>query len=154
MSETVFDISNDTGDGIVIRCGKCKREKVNGKCPACGRPPKWEKPEEVYELGRKYIDDCISTNSPITVTGLALALDTTRETLMNYQEKDEFLATLKKLKSYAEEYAEKQLYIGKNAAGPIFSLKNFGWTDKTETDITSKGEQVQGIAVSFVKPKE
>ena len=108
----------------------------------------------MYELGRKYIDDCISTNSPITVTGLALALDTTRETLMNYQEKDEFLATLKKLKSYAEEYAEKQLYIGKNAAGPIFSLKNFGWTDKTETDITSKGEQVQGIAVSFVKPKE
>jgi hypothetical protein len=137
---------------VVELCGNHGDEKVNGKCSRCGRPPLWTDPKQVEKLGMDYINLCNINGEPITVSGLCLALHTSRETLMNYEEKDTFFDTIKRLKGIAMEYAEKQMYVGKNAAGPIFSLKNFGWTDKTETDITSKGERVDGLAVTFVRP--
>jgi hypothetical protein len=33
-----------------------------------------------------------------------------------------------------ENFAEEQLFLGKNAAGPILALKNYGWTDRYEQD--------------------
>lgn len=61
---------------------------------------------------------------PFTITGLAVALDTSRQTLLNYEERGEFFDTIKKSKDMCEEYAENQLFDGKNVAGPIFNLKN------------------------------
>ena len=71
--------------------------------------------------------------APLTITGLALALDTTRQTLMDYQERDEFTDTVKRAKTVVENYAEKRLF-GNNATGAIFALKNFGWKDKFENE--------------------
>lgn len=69
-----------------------------------------------------------------TVTGLALYLGfTTRQALLNYEGKDEFVDAVKKAKTKIESAYEQALF-GKNAAGPIFALKNFGWTDKQEID--------------------
>lgn len=75
---------------------------------------------------------------PFTITGLAMAMNTSRRTLMNYEERDEFFHTIKKHKLRVENYAEQRLYSG-NAAGPIFALKNFDWKDKTETDLNVSG---------------
>lgn len=72
---------------------------------------------------------------PATITGLALHLDTTRETLCDYQEKDEFSDAVKTAKLRCENYAERMLYIGKTATGPIFALKNFGWTDSQDLNL-------------------
>ncbi len=106
-----------------------------------GRPLKFKSPEEIWEKGLKYFSECREFKKPITVTGLCIALTTTRDVLMDYQDErgEEFSNTIKGLKLFCENYAEEQLYQGKNAAGPIFALKNFGWKDKTESDHNIKG---------------
>jgi len=71
---------------------------------------------------------------PFTVSGLAVFLNTSRETLMNYQKKNEFFDTIKEAKDRIEAYAEESLYIVKGG-GPIFVMKNnYGWRDTQHID--------------------
>jgi hypothetical protein len=101
---------------------------------------------------------------PFTITGLALALDTTRETLLDYEEKDEFSDTIKRAKQRCENYAEEQLFKtnAKNITGIIFNLKNnYGrWADKQEVDtnIANKDgkpfETNQNVNLKNLSPKE
>jgi hypothetical protein len=113
-------------------------KKENGKNDT-GRPEKFLDPKELEKKGMKYIDDCRNNKKPITVTGLCLCLETTRDTLMEYQRKKEFSDTIKRLKLYAENYAEEYLYNpnGRAVVGAIFALKNFGWSDKLEVETRS-----------------
>lgn len=106
---------------------------------AGGRPLKFATPEELAEKAEAYFQDRIIAERPITISGLALWLGTTRELLCNYEQRDEFYDTVKAIKLRAEEYAEEQLYIGRNSSGPIFALKNFGWKDKSEVDTSLGG---------------
>lgn len=93
-----------------------------------------------------YFLGCDETGEPYTITGLALALDTSRETLLDYEVKDQFSDTIKKAKLKCQNYTERFLYNGKNATGAIFSLKNnYGWRDKQETDVTSDGQPLSFI---------
>jgi len=72
---------------------------------------------------------------PFTITGLALALETTRETLLDYEDRDEFSYTIKAAKQRIENFTEEQLFTNRNTTGVIFNLKNnYGWTDKSEVD--------------------
>lgn len=105
-------------------------KKENGK-NATGRPQLWNSPEELQTL----IDTYFAITDPLelTITGLALALNTDRHTLINYQNQDKFLHTIKRAKLKIEEAYEKRL-IKRGASGDIFALKNFGWTDKIETE--------------------
>jgi hypothetical protein len=74
---------------------------------------------------------------PYTVTGLALALDTSRETLVNYEEKAEYFDTIKRAKEKIQNYLELNLN-STSPTGTIFNLKNnYGWKDKTESEITN-----------------
>lgn len=88
---------------------------------------------------------------PYTTTGLAIALDTTRETLLDYGDgkydskvtsdpsDDKFSDTIKKAKLKVQQYAELYLFEGKNTAGAIFNLKNnHAWKDRSEVDETSQ----------------
>lgn len=76
-----------------------------------------------------------------TITGLALYLDTDRATLMNYQERPEYFNTVKRAKTMIEHAYELSLrHNGK--ATDIFALKNFGWSDQQQVDLTSRGESV------------
>jgi hypothetical protein len=105
-----------------------------------GRPNKFKSVPELQKLIDDYFRKCEETEEPLTVTGLVLAMGTTRETLAEYEKKPEFSATIKTAKLKVEQYAEKMLFIGKSAAGPIFALKNFGWTDKTEQELYGPGK--------------
>jgi hypothetical protein len=73
-------------------------------------------------------------NRPFTITGLAIHLDTTRETLLDYEEKAEFSDTIKKAKLRIENFAEEQLFTSRNTAGVIFNLVNnyTRWSNKQE----------------------
>ena len=75
---------------------------------------------------------------PYTISGLALALGTTRRTLLDYEQRDDdFSHTIKKAKARCEEFVEEQLFTSKNTAGVIFNLKNNyeSWVDKQEQKI-------------------
>lgn len=110
-------------------------KKENGKNDT-GRPEKFSDPKELEKKGMRYINDCRINKKPITVTGLCICLGTTRDTLMEYQSKEEFSDTIKRLKLYAENFAEEYLYNpnGRAVVGAIFALKNFGWSDKMEIE--------------------
>lgn len=87
------------------------------------------------------IDEYFANTAPdeVTVTGLAIALDTTRETLMDYEHRDEYADAVKKAKLRVQHEYEKALRR-QGRAGDIFALKNFGWTDKQEVDQHNSGE--------------
>lgn len=75
---------------------------------------------------------------PFTISGLAVALNTSRQTLINYQNKDKYFDTIKKAKDICEAFAEENLYKGGGqVAGIIFSLKNGyeGWKDESTTTL-------------------
>ena len=104
-----------------------------------GRPLKWKTVEELTGKIEAYFNSV-----PIaewTITGLALALDTYRQTLLNYEDKDEFVDTIKKAKQMVENSYEIDLKKH-GRSGTIFALKNFDWKDQTSTDITSKGDKI------------
>jgi hypothetical protein len=102
-----------------------------------GRPLKFESVEKLKEDCDKFFNECDEKEEPYTITGLALALKTCRQTLLTYEEKSEFLDTIKEAKLKCENYAEKRSYSG-NAAGPIFCLKNYGWSDKLDLNVGGK----------------
>jgi len=113
---------------------------------SAGRPLKFK---TVKELEDK-INDYFNT-VPIaewTITGLALALDTYRQTLLNYEEKDEYLDTIKKAKQMVENSYEIDLKKH-GRTGTIFALKNFDWKDKNETDLTTGGEKMNFNIVNY-----
>ena len=80
---------------------------------------------------------------PLTITGLALALGfNSRQSLLNYQDKDEFMDTITRAKAKVEQYAEERLYDKDGANGAKFSLSNNfeGWKEKQqiEADVNSE----------------
>lgn len=101
----------------------------------------------VIEDGRVVQDKVIrkvkTKQKPLTVTGLAVALGTSRDVLLDYEttysEKyPEFSNTIKEAKEQIKAYAEESLF-GANTAGVIFSLKNnWGFKDKYETENTNR----------------
>ena len=104
-----------------------------------GRPLKFKTVKELQDKIDAYFED--TPKEEWTITGLALALDTYRQTLLNYEEKDEFMDTIKKAKQRVENSYELDLKKS-GRSGTIFALKNFDWKDKSETDLTSKGERI------------
>jgi hypothetical protein len=106
------------------------------------RPLKFETVEILENKINDYFES--TPKEEWTITGLALALDTYRQTLINYQGRDEFVDTIKKAKQKVENSYELDLKKH-GRAGTIFALKNFDWKDRQETDITSGGRGITPI---------
>jgi len=64
--------------------------------------------------------------------------------LDEYAQRPEFLNSVKKAKLRVEMEYEKALH-SRNPSGPIFALKNFGWTDKQDVEL-SGGVKVKTLA--------
>lgn len=99
------------------------------------RPNKFKSVEEMQKAIDNYFKECDANERPYTISGLAYALDTTRRTLLDYEENDEFTHTIKKAKAKIEQFVEERLFMGSNTAGVIFNLKNnYNWKDKQEIE--------------------
>lgn len=113
-----------------------------------GRPLKFQSVEELQEKIEEYFSKCKTEGKKPIISGLALHLDTTRETLCDYRDKDEYSYSIKRAKQRCEAILEENLVEGKvNPTGTIFNLKNnYGWKDKTEqdVDVTSGGKPIYG----------
>jgi hypothetical protein len=100
--------------------------------------------KEFEKMSQEYFDECVEKEKNVTITGLALALGTTRKGLLEMADSSKFGLAVKQALTVCENVAETILLKGGNAtAGAIFSLKQHGWQDKAELDISSKGEQIQ-----------
>lgn len=109
---------------------------------SAGRPPMFETPEELEDKIQAYVEHCTSKREPsfdggfimtdgqpLTITGLAYFLGfESRQSFYDYEQNKEFSYTIKRARLMIESSYERAL-SGKNAAGPIFALKNFGWKD-------------------------
>ncbi|MGN1155543.1 MAG: terminase small subunit [Agathobacter sp.] len=124
-----------------------------------GRPPKYKNKEEMQEKIDKYFRECdgkilknddgspffdkngnpvIYGAKPPTITGLALALGfTSRQSLLDYEAKKEFLDTITRAKARVEQYAEERLFDKDGANGAKFSLANNfkGWKEKKDVSV-------------------
>jgi hypothetical protein len=90
----------------------------------------------------KYGQPVIINQKPPTVTGLALALGfNSRQSLLNYQGKKQFMDTVTRAKAYIEEYVEGRLFDKDGVQGAKFSLiNNFkGWREKPLDEDNSNG---------------
>jgi hypothetical protein len=133
-----------------------------------GRPAKFESVEELQSAISDYFDYCdnriqqvyskksdgvieIVNPEPYTMAGLALAIGLSRQGLMEYKNKSkEFSDAIKKARDKVHMDVERRLMEG-NSTGAIFNLKNnFGWKDKTETDITSGGDKIEPVTVRII----
>lgn len=86
---------------------------------------------------RKDYGYVMEQTKPYTLGSLAVFLDCSRDTLITYSNKDQFIDTIKAAQDIIYAYAEDSLFIGKNQSCTIFNLKNnYGWKDKTEVEHT------------------
>lgn len=134
-----------------------------GEKNTAGRPPKYKNKEEIQEKIDRYFEECegkilkdgsgrpvlnkneepvIYGAKPPTITGLALALGfSSRQSLLNYKGKKEFLDTITRAYARVEQYTEERLFDRDGAAGAKFSLANNfeGWKEKQkiEADVNS-----------------
>ena len=118
-----------------------------------GRPKKFKTVEELKELIDNYFDSCFEIEAktgvtyqsrPFTVSGLAYALGTSRQTLMRYEKEfTEYSDTILLAKARIEQYAEEQLFKLRNPNGAMFALKNNwrGWEDSTTNKLIGDKEQ-------------
>ena len=110
-----------------------------------GRPRKIETPEEMDRLVDEYVEDCDLNAKPLTLTGMILHLGlSSRESFDTYKTYDGFSDSVKRAKLIIENQYETALHANATA-GPIFALKNFGWSDKQEHEHSGPG----GGAITF-----
>jgi hypothetical protein len=119
-----------------------------------GRPLKFQSIEKLQEQIDAYFSACdahtvqkvtkdgdvvdVIEPKAYTVSGLAVALDTFRDVLMDYENRDdEFSIAIKRAKAKCLACAEDRLYSD-FTPGVIFSMKNnYGFKDKTESENTN-----------------
>ena len=103
----------------------------------------------------KFGDPVILDAHPPTVTGLALALGfTSRQALLNYQAKKQFVDTITRAKARCEAYAESRLFDRDGARGAQFSLEhNFRWRTDNDpaADQLDKAAQLLGGVDSVIE---
>ena len=104
---------------------------------------KFTNAEELEKEMTKYFDS--TEQKSWTVTGLALALDCDRDTLLNYEKNKQgqhdsdvvpkdVIRLIKKAKLLVEHSYELDLKHRGNS-GSIFALKNFNWKDTQDTNL-------------------
>lgn len=119
-----------------------------------GRPALFESPEELETQIQNYISECQDVHNNATITGLAYYLGfESRQSFYDYEKHEEFSYIIKRARLYVESNYERLLTGGK-PVGAIFALKNMGWTDKRETDITTGGEKINFGGIQIVKPDD
>lgn len=106
-----------------------------------GRPRKISSPEEFDAGVDEYVALCRERNEPILLLGMCLHLGLYgKEALYEYGAYEGYSQSVKRARAIIEHEYEKRLNTNNAAAGPIFALKNFGWRDQQQLDVTSKNE--------------
>ena len=122
-----------------------------------GRKPIFETPEILQEKIDDYFNDGVKKRTVIVGKGeykeaVELPVRTitvhcyflgfeSRQSFYDYEKYEEFSYTIKRARLFIEQEYEEHLQVG-NTTGAIFALKNMGWIDKTQTDLTTGGDKI------------
>jgi hypothetical protein len=109
-----------------------------------GRPRTWKSPEDMLVAGNAYLDECRATGEVLTIAGLALSLDLSYDSLNDYQDRPEFSATVKKLKSRILQQCERKFYEP-YPTGAIWHSKQLGFKDRSEVTNTGTPSNITEI---------
>jgi len=129
-----------------------------------GQPMKYQTVEELQKDIDLYFNECDSHTEKVTrkykkivgdavvefeeiidesrplipsIAGLAYHIGVSRLTLYNYSESEKFFNTIKRARDKILGNIENALLNSENpSAGKIFLAKNYGYTDKTEQEVT------------------
>jgi hypothetical protein len=134
-----------------------------------GRPLKYQTADELQAAIDEYFEICkpdflkdakgdpfldkfgkpVIVLNPPTISGLALFLGfVNRQSMYDYEDRGEFSCTIKTARTRCENWVENAGLSGNTPpAMAIFALKNYGWKDKTETELTGN----QNINVNIVR---
>lgn len=128
-----------------------------------GRPVKFKTVEEMQKKIDEYFDHCdnrikqihskdggesfaISNPEPYTMAGLAYSLGLSRQSLIDYKNKDEFFDAIKDARAKVEFDVERRMNDKETfTPGLIFNAKNnFAWKEQIETkqELTHKYEDM------------
>lgn len=133
---------------------------------AGGRPRLFESPEKMEAAIKEYFEPTVDLyvqkegvlvkqgerrepRLKPTITGLAYHLGfESRQSFYDYESIDEFSYIVKRSRLRVEMGYEERLSEN-NVAGSIFALKNMGWKDKTETELSGElaVKQITGMVV-------
>ena len=103
---------------------------------ARGRPRIIESPEEMDRLVDEYVSRCRELEESLTLTGMILHMGlSSRQSFDRYREREGFRDSVRRAKLLIEEEYEKKLDRPR-CAGPIFALKNMGWSDRRELEVS------------------
>ena len=121
--------------------------------PKMGRPKLYTSVDEVASIIEEYFLYCdnriqhiysakadgvieVINPAPYTMSGLALALDMDRKSLLNYSKQEDFFPTIKKAREKVEADIEERMNDKQTfTPGLIFNAKNnFGWVDAQRVD--------------------
>lgn len=136
-----------------------------------GRPPIYKTPAELQKKIDEYFKNCpdkktltafdknagswvtFEIATPI-ISGLVSFLGfESRQSFYDYEAKPEFSYTIKKARLRIETEYEKQLYMDK-CTGAIFALKNLGWKDASQKEITGKDGKDLIPQKEYILPEE
>lgn len=121
-----------------------------------GRPPKHTDPEVVRKLVEEYFTT-LPANIPPTVTGLTLHLGFAhKDSLYEYAKKDVFTDSIRRGLTLIEQYHEIKASQGDKCTGNIFILKNFGWKDTVDSNVSMKAKvnTVNRIDISLLNDED
>lgn len=121
---------------------------------SAGRPRKFKTTKELEDAINKYFESAKPRYEEIngiltyihnhpTMTGLALALGfESRQSLYDYGKNPKYSYIIKKAQLMIENSYELELTNpDKKPTGPIFVLKNMGWSDKQDIQITGSSDK-------------
>jgi hypothetical protein len=97
-----------------------------------GRPPIFKTPDDLGDKCYEYFTYCIDKEEKPTITGLTLYVGfCERKSWDDYAKKQEFLHIVKRAKLTVE-----NSYENSATTFDMFALKNMGWSDKTEMEMS------------------
>lgn len=110
-----------------------------------GRPPLFDSPSLMQQSIDLYFKTCDAEKKQPTITRLCYELGfESRQSFYDYEEKPEFTYIIKRARLFVESGYEQNLQ-NQSCTGAIFALKNMGWKDKIEQDVSVSGTPIQII---------
>nr|DAV97295.1 MAG TPA: DNA packaging protein gp3 [Caudoviricetes sp.] len=107
---------------------------------------KYKTAEELVNVITDYFKQCDKKNKPYTMSGLALYMGLTTQTLRNYEKEypgTEYSDIIKMAKQTIETYTAEATFDNRKFQGAKFNLQNnFGWSDKQDTNLSGQVTEI------------